>query len=262
MKDFVGVNFWSVFRLVPQPSTWLPVFAAERRAAAPVLLGARARRCRSISPARMALSSCWAAAVGRWDRLRDGWMLERFIDPAVHTVSAMSIMNRFIIKFGDMPCKYIASNAVLVEVYFVTHWLKWRRLLRLLLLLFNGCFKDKTGLPSSVSSENASRRRRRNFASEQVKKKRVKYIGFMLSVMRGREKKSSPKRSVNGRLLLIGTVCLVCGAGSMKRYGVRQSVPAWAHSSNPGRAGDMYRSVAAAATWGGWVRAVPCYQRR
>jgi len=51
-------------------------------------------------------------------------MLERFIDPAVHTVSAVSIMNRFVIKFGDMPCKYIASNAVLVEVYFVTHWLK------------------------------------------------------------------------------------------------------------------------------------------
>jgi len=30
----------------------LPAFAVERRAAAPLLLGARHRRCRSISPAR------------------------------------------------------------------------------------------------------------------------------------------------------------------------------------------------------------------
>jgi len=37
----------------------LPAFAAERRAAAPLLLGAR--RCRSLSPARMALSSKPAA---------------------------------------------------------------------------------------------------------------------------------------------------------------------------------------------------------
>ena len=39
----------------------LPAFAAERRAAAPLLLRAGARRCRSISSARGALSSKPAA---------------------------------------------------------------------------------------------------------------------------------------------------------------------------------------------------------
>jgi len=39
----------------------LPAFAAERRAAAPLLLGADSRRCRSIFPARTALSSKPAA---------------------------------------------------------------------------------------------------------------------------------------------------------------------------------------------------------
>jgi len=47
----------------------LPAFAVERRAVAPMLLGAGARRCRSIFPARTALSSKPAAAtVNRWDR--------------------------------------------------------------------------------------------------------------------------------------------------------------------------------------------------
>jgi len=53
----------------------LPVFAAERRAAAPLLLGAR--RCRSIFPAGTALSSKPAARrrcgrmMGRADRQTD-----------------------------------------------------------------------------------------------------------------------------------------------------------------------------------------------
>jgi len=39
----------------------LPAFAPERRAVAPLLLGAGARRCRSIRPARGALSGKPAA---------------------------------------------------------------------------------------------------------------------------------------------------------------------------------------------------------
>jgi len=53
----------------------LPAFAAERRAAAQLLLGAGTRRCRSICPARGALSSKPAArrsGCGRWDRRTDG----------------------------------------------------------------------------------------------------------------------------------------------------------------------------------------------
>jgi len=42
----------------------LPAFGAERRAAAPLLLGIGARRCRSICPARGALSSKPAARRG------------------------------------------------------------------------------------------------------------------------------------------------------------------------------------------------------
>jgi len=37
--------------------------------------------------------------------------------------------------------------------------------------------------------------------------------------------------------LLIGIARLVCGTGSVKRYCVRPSVPAWAHSSKPAAAG-------------------------
>ena len=48
----------SVFSLVDSAvSMALPAFAAERRSATPLLLGARPRRCRSLSPARTALSS-------------------------------------------------------------------------------------------------------------------------------------------------------------------------------------------------------------
>jgi len=36
----------------------------------------------------------------------------------------------------------------------------------------------------------------------------------------------------------VGSGCIVCGAGSIKRYGVRPSAcPAWAHSSKPTAAG-------------------------
>jgi len=58
----------------PRPSavnTTLPAFAAERRAAAPLLLGAG--RCRSISAARTALSSkpaarrCCCPSMGQMD---------------------------------------------------------------------------------------------------------------------------------------------------------------------------------------------------
>jgi len=54
----------------------LPAFAAERRAAAPLLLGAR--RCRSICPACTALSSkpaarrCCGRMMGQTDRRTDG----------------------------------------------------------------------------------------------------------------------------------------------------------------------------------------------
>ena len=64
----------------------LPVVPAERRAAAPLLLGAGVCY-RSISPARGALSSKPAAvAVARCDRRTDA-----FVDPAVHTVQAVSV---------------------------------------------------------------------------------------------------------------------------------------------------------------------------
>jgi len=52
----------------------LPAFVAERRAAATMLMGAGARRCRSLSPARTALSSKPAARrcrCDRWDRQTD-----------------------------------------------------------------------------------------------------------------------------------------------------------------------------------------------
>jgi len=64
----------------------LPAFAAERRAAAPLLLSAcctaymlhGARSCRSISSTRKALSSKPAAVAGdRWDRRMKRWKLER-----------------------------------------------------------------------------------------------------------------------------------------------------------------------------------------
>jgi len=65
----------------------LPAYAAERRAAVPSLLGAGARRCRSISPARTALSSkpaghlCWCRTMGQ----TDGRRLDGFTDPTPRT---------------------------------------------------------------------------------------------------------------------------------------------------------------------------------
>jgi len=50
----------------------LPAFAADHRAAAPLLLTAGARLCRSICPARRAHSSKPAAAAAGRDRQMDG----------------------------------------------------------------------------------------------------------------------------------------------------------------------------------------------
>jgi len=50
----------------------LPAFAADHRAAAPLLLTAGARFCRSICPARRAHSSKPAAAAAGRDRQMDG----------------------------------------------------------------------------------------------------------------------------------------------------------------------------------------------
>jgi len=53
---------------------------------------------------------------------------------------------------------------------------------------------------------------------------------------------------------VIGTARIVCRAGSMKRYCVRSSVPAWAHRSKPKAVGSLLccgpgdRSTGAAAT--------------
>ena len=56
--QYRGETNESVFRLVNSAvNMTLPAFAAERRAAAPFLLGAGVRRRRSISPNRTALSS-------------------------------------------------------------------------------------------------------------------------------------------------------------------------------------------------------------
>jgi len=73
----------------------LPAFAAERRAAAPLLLGPDSRRCRSIFPARTALSSKPAArrCCCRSVEQTDGRTLDRFVDPALHTVRAVSLNN-------------------------------------------------------------------------------------------------------------------------------------------------------------------------
>ena len=88
----------SVFSLVNSAvNMTLPAFAAERRAAAPLLLSAGARRCRSPSSARGALSSKPSARrcrfVARKNRRTDGRTLDRFVDPASHTVRAMSVIN-------------------------------------------------------------------------------------------------------------------------------------------------------------------------
>jgi len=87
----------SVFSLVDSAvSMALPAFAAERRSATPLLLGARPRRFRSLSPARTALSSKLAArrycgrmmgqTNGRTDRWTDTQPLHRPCCACVSTV--------------------------------------------------------------------------------------------------------------------------------------------------------------------------------
>ena len=44
------------------------------------------------------------------------------------------------------------------------------------------------------------------------------------------------------RQCIIGTARIVCGARSMKRYGVRLSVPAWACSGKPAAADLLLRA--------------------
>jgi len=72
----------------------LPTFAAEHRAVALLLLsaGACCRRSISLAQGRSAANLPHAAAaVDRWDRQMNGWMLDHFIDPAPHAVWAVSI---------------------------------------------------------------------------------------------------------------------------------------------------------------------------
>ena len=73
----------------------LPTFAAERRAAAPLLLSTpaavqlvcSASSCRSICPARRALGHhCCCISMG-WT---DERTLDRYIDPGLHTMQAVS----------------------------------------------------------------------------------------------------------------------------------------------------------------------------
>jgi len=67
----------------------LSAFAAERRAAALLLLSAGACY-RSITPARGALSSKPAARSCRTMGQTDGRTLDRFIDTAAHTLRAVT----------------------------------------------------------------------------------------------------------------------------------------------------------------------------
>jgi len=63
LSQKIATYFKSVFSLVSSAVNMaLPAFAAECRAAAPLLLGAGSRRCSSISSARGALSGKPAAA--------------------------------------------------------------------------------------------------------------------------------------------------------------------------------------------------------
>jgi len=60
-RRFRNDNFWELDVCVQPPTSavnvTLPAFAAERHAAAPLLLSAGAGSCRSISPARKVLCS-------------------------------------------------------------------------------------------------------------------------------------------------------------------------------------------------------------
>jgi len=87
----------------------LHAFADERRAAAPLLLGAGARRSQLISPARTAFSSkpaarrCCCRSMGQTDGQTDGRALDLFIYPAPHTTRAVpdSELMEFI---NILPC--------------------------------------------------------------------------------------------------------------------------------------------------------------
>ena len=129
----------------------LPAFAAERRAAAPLLLGAR--RCRSISHSPSWLKwfihpqahgldtdmhtpptlSCgaWrsaakpphtAAAVEWWDRQTDGRTLDRFIDTAPHTMRVVS--KRQNMKSGINPAcsRQFGTNSTMLNKLYNTHY--------------------------------------------------------------------------------------------------------------------------------------------
>ena len=71
----------------------MPAYAAERRAVAPLLLGAGSRRCQSITPARTALSSKPVArrCCCRSMEQTDGRTLDSFIYPAVRSMGAVSL---------------------------------------------------------------------------------------------------------------------------------------------------------------------------
>jgi len=83
------------------------IHAAERRAVAPLLLGAGASRCGSISPARGAISSKPAARHSgcRTMGQTDGPAPDRYIDPAPHTMHAVSTtlsvqdLNKIVLTF-------------------------------------------------------------------------------------------------------------------------------------------------------------------
>jgi len=87
----------SVFSLVNSAvNMTLPAFAAERRAAAPLLLGAGAVDRYVLPAGRSAANPPHAAAsVERWgrqtDRETDGRTPDRCVDPALLTIQAVSI---------------------------------------------------------------------------------------------------------------------------------------------------------------------------
>jgi len=89
----------------------LPAFAAERRTAAPLLLGAGARRFRSMSAAHTTLSSKPAVhriSVERWDRQTDGRTDARPLRTPCFTYCAASInkphlMLRTAMRLHEVP---------------------------------------------------------------------------------------------------------------------------------------------------------------
>ena len=78
-----------------------------------MLLGAR--RCRSISPARRSLRSkraarrCSGRQTGQIDGQTDGQTLDRYIDPASHTMRAMSMND----------CKQAKTNRKFISIIII-----------------------------------------------------------------------------------------------------------------------------------------------